>query len=80
MLIKNKKIENGVQVQLYEAYDPLSLQVSMDNDFVPVPDWFYNIEYSKEIERGYDYQEDLYVPGYFEFEMEKGDEVIFLPD
>ncbi|WP_439483454.1 amylo-alpha-1,6-glucosidase [Cyclobacterium plantarum] len=73
---KIKKIKNGVQFRLYEAYDPLSLQVSKDNTFVPVPDWFYNIEYIREIERGYDYQEDLYVPGYFEFDMEKGESVI----
>ncbi|AKP50387.1 amylo-alpha-1,6-glucosidase [Cyclobacterium amurskyense] len=74
---KIKKIDNGVQVQLYDAYDPLSLQVSIGNDFVPVPNWFYNIEYIREIERGYDYQEDLYVPGYFEFDMKKGDSVVF---
>ncbi|MDN3688098.1 amylo-alpha-1,6-glucosidase [Cyclobacterium jeungdonense] len=73
---KIKKIKKGVQFRLYEAYDPLSLQISKENVFVPVPDWYYNIEYIREIERGYDYQEDLYVPGYFEFDIEKGESVI----
>jgi hypothetical protein len=30
-----------------------------------------------ERERGYEYQEDLFVPGYFEFDIEKGESVIF---
>lgn len=71
------KIEKGVQFKLYDTYSPLSLQVSKDNEFVPAPDWYYNIEYIMERERGYEYQEDLYVPGYFEFDIEKGESVIF---
>ncbi|MFC4871252.1 amylo-alpha-1,6-glucosidase [Negadavirga shengliensis] len=71
------KINKGVKFRLYEAYDSLSLQVSKENEFVPVPDWFYNIEYIREYERGYDYQEDLYVPGYFELDMQKGESVVF---
>ncbi len=74
---KFQKVPNGAMFHLYEAYDPLYLQVSKKNDFVPAPDWYYNIEYIQERERGYDYQEDLYVPGYFEFEIKKGEPVIF---
>ena len=29
------------------------------------PDWYRGIEYPKEQERGYDFNEDLYVPGVF---------------
>ena len=71
------KIENGVQFKLYDTYSPLSLQVSKENEFVPAPDWYYNIEYIMERERGYEYQEDLYVPGYLEFDIKKGESVIF---
>ncbi|GAB4107684.1 glycogen debranching enzyme N-terminal domain-containing protein [Echinicola sediminis] len=71
------KVPNGVQFKLYEAYSPLSLQLSKENEFVAVPDWYYGIEYIREKERGYDYQEDLYVPGFFEFDIEKGESVIF---
>ncbi len=69
-------IDQGMQFKLYDEYYPLSIQLSKSNEFHPSPDWYYNIEYIREYERGYDYQEDLFVPGYFEFEMEKGESVI----
>lgn len=72
-----KEIANGVQFKLYEAYSPLSLQLSKKNEFASKPDWYHNVEYILERERGYDYQEDLFVPGYFEFDIEKGESVIF---
>lgn len=74
---KFEKVPNGAMFRLYEAYDPLYLQLNKKCEFVPAPDWYYNIEYIQERERGYDYQEDLYVPGYFEFEIKKGESVIF---
>lgn len=70
-------VPNGVRFQLYPQYDPLFLQLSKKGEFVSIPNWFYNIEYIQERERGYDYQEDLFVPGYFEFDIEKGESVIF---
>jgi predicted glycogen debranching enzyme len=72
-----KKVPNGASFQLYDVYDPLYLQVSKKAEFVSKPDWFRNVEYILERERGYDYQEDLFVPGYFEFSIEKGESVIF---
>lgn len=74
---KYVKIDHGAQFKLYDVYSPLSLQISKENEFIPAPDWFYNIEYIMERERGYEYHEDLYVPGYFEFEITKGESVIF---
>lgn len=53
------------------------MQFSKDPDFVPVPDWSRNVEYIKEKARGYDYQEDLFVPGYFEISIKKGESVFF---
>ena len=41
------------------------------------PDWYRGIEYPKEQERGYDFNEDLYVPGYFEVDIKKGESVVF---
>lgn len=73
---KYQNIENGVQWCLYEGYTPLCLQYSKEVNFVPVPDWYYNIEYIEEKLRGYDYLEDLYVPGYFEFSLKKGESII----
>ncbi len=74
---KFEKVPHGAMFRLYEVYDPLYLQLNKKCEFVPAPDWYYNIEYIQERERGYDYQEDLYVPGYFEFEIKKGESVIF---
>lgn len=41
------------------------------------PDWYRGVEYPKELERGYAFNEDLYVPGYFEFNIKKGESVVF---
>ena len=74
---KFAKVKNGIKMRLYEGYPELYMQFSKDPDFVPVPDWSRNIEYMKERSRGYDYQEDLFVPGYFELAIKKGESVFF---
>ena len=74
---KFTKIKNGIKMCLYEGYPELHMQLSKAVDFVPVPDWSRNIEYMKEQSRGYEYQEDLYVPGYFELPIKKGESVFF---
>ncbi|MBP1667435.1 MAG: amylo-alpha-1,6-glucosidase, partial [Bacteroidetes bacterium] len=70
-------IPNGAKFKLYDGYPFLHLQFSKEAEFVPSPDWYYNIEYNKELRRGYDYKEDLLVPGYFELKAKKGDSIIF---
>jgi predicted glycogen debranching enzyme len=72
-----KFIPNGVKSKLYEGYPFLSMQFSCKVEFIPAPDWYYGIEYNKELRRGYDYKEDLFVPGYFEMGAKKGDVIIF---
>ena len=42
-----------------------------------MPDWYRGIEYPKEQERGYASNEDLYVPGYFEMPIKKGESIVF---
>jgi len=74
---KYNSVENGIAMRLYDGYPELNMQLSKQADFVPVPDWYYNIEYLKELNRGYDYLEDLYVPGYFEVELEAGENIVF---
>jgi predicted glycogen debranching enzyme len=70
-------INNGIKARLYEGFPWLHMQLSAVADFVPVPDWYYGVEYTEEQKRGYDYSEDLFVPGFFEVEAKKGDEIIF---
>ena len=40
-------------------------------------DWYRGLEYIKEQERGYASNEDLYVPGYFEMPIKKGESIVF---
>lgn len=72
-----KAERNGISLCLYEGYPDLFMQFSKTNEFIPVPDWYYNIEYIKELHRGYEYLEDLFVPGYFELQLKNGESVIF---
>ncbi len=74
---KYSPVKNGIKMRLYDGYPELFMQFSKAVDFVPVPDWYRNIEYMKEQERGYDYQEDLFVPGYFELPIKKGEVIFF---
>ncbi|MCD7973630.1 MAG: amylo-alpha-1,6-glucosidase [Candidatus Azobacteroides sp.] len=69
--------ENGVVMRLYEGYPDLYMQFNKKNNFVYAPDWYRGIEYSKEQERGYKFREDLFVPGYFELPITKGETIIF---
>ncbi|HRY33850.1 MAG TPA: amylo-alpha-1,6-glucosidase [Bacteroidales bacterium] len=70
-------IPNGIRMCLYEGYYPMMIQLSKKHDYIHVPDWYHNIEYIEELERGYDYLEDLFVPGYFELPLKKGESVYF---
>ncbi len=70
-------IKNGISSQMYPALPALHMQMSKESDFVQIPDWYYGVEYYKEQDRGYDYKEDLFSPGYFEMELKKGESVLF---
>lgn len=70
-------IDNGIRSKLYNGFPYLHMQLSKANEFVAVPDWYKNIEYIEEESRGYDFREDLFVPGYFEVPIKKGESVIF---
>lgn len=68
--------ENGVNFKLYQGYTPVHFQFSKKVEYIHTPDWYYNIEYEKERLRGYDFLEDLFVPGFFEFDLKKGESII----
>jgi len=74
---KVRFIPNGVASRMYDGYPELHMQFSREAEFVPAPDWYYGIEYNKELRRGYDFKEDLFVPGYFELRVKKGDVIVF---
>lgn len=70
-------VENGISTCMYAGYPDLYMQFSKENKFVFQPDWYHNVEYPKEQERGYASNEDLYVPGYFEMDIKKGESIVF---
>ena len=72
-----QQVANGIKTCLYEGYPELFMQLNKKNEFVFQPDWYRGVEYPKELERGYAFNEDLYVPGYFEFKIKKGESVVF---
>jgi predicted glycogen debranching enzyme len=72
-----EEIENGIKMCLYPGYPELHLQLSHKVDFLYTPDWYKNIEYMKDQEYGYDFKEDLFVPGSFELPIKKGESIFF---
>lgn len=72
-----EEIENGISTCMYEGYPDLYMQFSKKNEFHFAPDWYRGLEYLKEKERGYASSEDLYVPGYFEMPIKKGESIVF---
>lgn len=75
---KYESVPNGIKTRMYEGYSPLYMQLSKARaEYVHSPDWYNDLEYFYEKDRGYPYHEDLYVPGFFEFPIKKGESVIF---
>ena len=70
-------VDNGIKTRMYAGYPELYMQFSRKNEFVFQPDWYRGVEYPKEQERGYACNEDLYVPGYFEMPIKKGESIVF---
>lgn len=73
----HEDVQNGISMALYEGLPRLFMQYSRKIEFIDQPYWYKNIEYWREQERGYDYLEDLYSPGFFEITLEEDDELIF---
>jgi Glycogen debranching enzyme len=67
----------GMNMCLYQEYPSLFMQFSKKNIYLHNPYWCKNVEYSKEQERGYEFREDLLVPGFFEMPIKKGETIIF---
>jgi predicted glycogen debranching enzyme len=75
---KYDPIPHGIKVRMYQGYPHLYLQLSEESDYIHVPDWYFNFTYTKERDRGYDYVEDLFTPGYFEVPIMVGESIYFV--
>ena len=71
------EINNGVSACLYPGYPRLYMQFSHKPTWTYEPNWYNGFEYVKDLERGVPYCEDLWVPGYFEIPIKKGESIIF---
>ena len=71
------EVKGGIKTCMYPGYPDLYMQLSKKTSWVSQPDWYRNVDYPMEQERGYQGQEDLFVPGYFEFDIKKGESVVF---
>lgn len=70
-------VENGIATCLYDSFPTLYMQFNRKAEWVSDPNWYNGIEYMKDMERGVPYCEDLWVPGYFELPIKKGESIIF---
>ena len=73
---KYVEVDNGCSFRMYRDFPDLNLQLNKKSEFVSNPQWYYNIVYKDEMRRGYDYQEDLFSPGFFDLHISKGESVI----
>lgn len=66
-------LPNGFSIAPYEGLPALAVQATRPVRRSPAPGyWTRRIEYRQEAERGYDFQEDCYVPTLLEFSLEPG--------
>ena len=70
-------VQNGISTCMYAGYPTLYMQFSHKPKFVFDPNWYKGLQYTKDQERGLPYSEDLYVPGYFELDIKKGESIYF---
>lgn len=70
-------VDGGVRAKLYPEFPYLYIQLSKPANFGGAAYWNNNIYYTKEKERGYDFQEDLLSVGAFEVSLKKGESIVF---
>lgn len=73
---KYEAVENGCSFRMYDGFPNLVLQTNKKNEYVASPDWYRNVVYREEERRGFDHSEDLFVPGFFELPIAKGESII----
>ncbi len=56
-------VPGGFAITPYDGMPPLYVQAGSASLFTPAPDWFYNVVYFHERERGFPDREDLFQPG-----------------
>lgn len=73
----HRDVPNGIATCLYQGYPELFMQFNKEAKWVDDGFWYKGLEYYKDRNRGLPYKEDLWVPGYFELPIKKGESIIF---
>ncbi|OHE22593.1 MAG: hypothetical protein A2X92_00375 [Syntrophus sp. GWC2_56_31] len=73
---QTEEIANGFSIEPYTGMPPLFIRTSTSSRFVASPLWYKRFEYSQERERGFEWEEDLFLPGIMEVPVEKDSTVI----
>ncbi|MCC6364642.1 MAG: glycogen debranching enzyme family protein [Bryobacterales bacterium] len=70
----HRQVEDRGAMLLARPYEGLPALRLFHNGagFVPEGNWYYRNEYRKEMQRGLDFQEDVYSPGWIHFELSPG--------
>ncbi len=74
--VKTWPVPHGFSIRPYNALPPLFMQSSAPLTFHPSPDWYANVEYMIEAERGFANHEDLFQPGVMDVEISLGQSLI----
>lgn len=80
-----EKKEESYQMDFYQDMPPLYFSISTESQFTNAGAWLRNKEYYREMERGFDFNEDNFIPGRFTFKIKAGGKVfvrtaLSLPD
>ncbi|MDE7064632.1 MAG: amylo-alpha-1,6-glucosidase, partial [Desulfovibrionaceae bacterium] len=67
--VRTFPVKDGFTIRPYDALPPLFMQVKGRAEFFPSPDWYRNIDYLVEEERGFPHEEDLFLPGVFDIAL-----------
>ncbi len=76
LLSRTGGIEKGFTIAPYPGMPPLTIRTSVPSRFTPSPLWYNRFEYLEERARGFDWQEDLFLPGVLEVPFAPGGTVI----
>ncbi|MDA8125445.1 MAG: glycogen debranching enzyme N-terminal domain-containing protein [Deltaproteobacteria bacterium] len=74
---QTEAIAQGFRIDPYGGMPSLFVTASLPCRFVPEPLWYNDFEYSEERKRGFDWHEDLFLPGGLEVPLAPGETVIF---
>lgn len=82
---RTEKKEESYQMDFYKDMPPLYFSISAESQFSNAGAWLRNREYYREMERGFDFNEDNFVVGRFTFKVAAGKKVfvraaLSLPD